>query len=143
MRLVARTLARVRDRSVACRLPADGGPASSSPRNTAATSSRLMERPGTGGSEAWMVTRVACALMSLILIGGSGLDVAETRGQEAQPSAQAGTISGVILDKRTGDPIADAGVEVVGQGKSTRTDLDGKYSIRIEPGTYEVRVFAA
>jgi outer membrane receptor protein involved in Fe transport len=63
--------------------------------------------------------------------------------QQAQPAAAAdGTIAGKVLDASTGDPIIEAGVEVVGRGKKVRTDLDGKYSITIAPGTYELRIFA-
>lgn len=59
----------------------------------------------------------------------------------AAPSTQ-GTVQGRVLDKSTGDPIIEAGVEVVQTGKRVRTDLDGKYSLRLPPGTYELRVFA-
>src|SRR5438093_1509844 len=55
---------------------------------------------------------------------------------------QTGTVSGQVLDKSTGEPLIDAGVEVVDTGKSARTDIDGKYVIRVPPGTYQVRVFA-
>jgi hypothetical protein len=89
-----------------------------------------------------MATRVACALLCIFVVG-LDWDVRGTGAQEGQGAAAPGTITGVVLDKRTGEPIVDAGVEVVGQGKSTRTDLDGKYAIKIAPGTYEVRVFAA
>jgi hypothetical protein len=63
--------------------------------------------------------------------------------QEVPPGAeQLGTISGQVLDKSTGEAVIDAGVEVVDAGKSTRTDIDGKYVIRIKPGSYQVRIFA-
>lgn len=64
---------------------------------------------------------------------------------QAQPSPPAadGTISGTVIDKGTGEPMIDAGVEVVGTQKRARTDLDGKYSIKIAPGTYQVRFFQA
>src|SRR5436853_6509715 len=65
------------------------------------------------------------------------------RAQETAPATeQLGTISGQVLDKSTGESIIDAGVEVVDAGKSARTDLDGKYTIRVKPGTYQVRIFA-
>jgi carboxypeptidase family protein/TonB-dependent receptor-like protein len=55
---------------------------------------------------------------------------------------ETGTITGTVLDKSSGDPIIEAGVEVVGTGKTVRTDLDGKYRIAVPPGNYEVRIFA-
>ena len=65
-------------------------------------------------------------------------------GQAQQPpaAAQPGTISGRITDKKTGNPVIEAGVEVMGTGKRTKTDIDGKYSIKVPPGTYELRIFA-
>jgi len=56
--------------------------------------------------------------------------------------AQDGTITGIVLDAGTGDPIIEAGVEVIGAGKTVRTDLDGKYTVAVPPGVYEVRIFA-
>ena len=88
-----------------------------------------------------MVDRLVRALLCALLACVSG--VREVRAQAEPAQAASGTITGVVLDKRTGEPIVDAGVEVVGQGMSTRTDLDGKYAIKIGAGTYEVRVFAA
>jgi hypothetical protein len=68
------------------------------------------------------------------------------RGQPQPPAVveaqQVGTVSGTVLDKSSGDPIIEAGVEVVGQGKTVRTDLDGKFSVKLPPGTYELRIFA-
>jgi len=61
----------------------------------------------------------------------------------AQEGGASGTISGVVLDKSTGDPVIDAGVELVGTAQKTRTDLDGKYTLKVPPGAYTVRVFAA
>jgi len=55
---------------------------------------------------------------------------------------EVGTISGTVLDRGSGDPVIEAGVEVVGAGKTVRTDLDGRYTIKLPPGTYQLRVFA-
>ncbi len=53
-----------------------------------------------------------------------------------------GTVSGVVLDKTTVDPIIEAGVEIVGQGKIVKTDLDGRFRVELPPGTYQLRIFA-
>ncbi len=58
------------------------------------------------------------------------------------PAGDVGTVSGIVIDKSSRDPIIEAGVEVVGHGKTVRTDLDGKYSLRLPPGTYELRIYA-
>jgi len=53
-----------------------------------------------------------------------------------------GTIQGSVLDVVTGDPVIDAGVELVGQKKTTRTDIDGRFTFKAAPGTYQVRIYA-
>ncbi len=61
------------------------------------------------------------------------------------PEASAGdtgSVSGKVIDKSTGDPVIEAGVEVVGTGKKTATDLDGRYKLDLPLGTYELRFFA-
>jgi len=58
------------------------------------------------------------------------------------PATAQGSIAGAILDVVTGDPIIDAGVELVGKKKSTRTDIDGKFGFKVPVGDYEIRVFA-
>jgi outer membrane receptor for ferrienterochelin and colicin len=68
--------------------------------------------------------------------------VAQEPAAPAAPAAETGTLAGVVLDKTTGEPIIEAGVEVVDRGKTVKTDLDGKYSLRLPPGTYQVRFFA-
>ena len=59
----------------------------------------------------------------------------------AQTPASVGTIAGQVIDASTGDPLIEAGVEVIGVTK-TKTDLDGRYSVKVPPGTYQVRFFA-
>jgi hypothetical protein len=59
-----------------------------------------------------------------------------------EPTGAVGTIAGQVIDASTGDPIIEAGVEVIGINKTIRTDLDGRYSVKVPPGTYQVRFFA-
>jgi len=49
-------------------------------------------------------------------------------------SAQSGTVTGNISDKD--GPLIGATVELLGEGKGTVTDLDGNFSIELEPGDY-------
>ncbi len=58
------------------------------------------------------------------------------------PDAPVGTIAGQVLDAANGDPIIEAGVEVIGVQKQIRTDLDGRFSVKVPAGTYQVRFFA-
>lgn len=84
--------------------------------------------------------RVTVAIAVLMVVALSAWPTL-VRGQ-APASAATGTIVGVVLDAASGDPIIEAGVEAVGAGLKTRTDLDGKYQIKAAPGTYELRIFA-
>jgi hypothetical protein len=90
-----------------------------------------------------MVGRCAVALVCLAVVMDFGPD---SRAEEpatappASPSAETGTVVGTVLDKTTGDPLIQAGVEVVGQPKHYETDMDGHFTLKLPPGTYEFRV---
>jgi hypothetical protein len=60
----------------------------------------------------------------------------------AQQVPATATIAGRVTDKVTGEPVIDAGVEVVGQNITARTDIDGRFTVKVRPGRYQVRVFA-
>ena len=56
-------------------------------------------------------------------------------------SAQNGTISGTVIDKDfNDDPVAFASIQVKGTTKGAQSDMDGKFSISIAPGTYTLLV---
>lgn len=54
--------------------------------------------------------------------------------------AQQGTISGVITDEAIGETLISAYVYVEGTDKVEATDFDGKYTIKIAPGIYTLKV---
>jgi len=60
----------------------------------------------------------------------------------AAAAASTGTITGIVVDASNQEPIIEAGVEVVGLGKKIRTGIDGDFTIKLPPGTYQLRVFA-
>jgi hypothetical protein len=92
--------------------------------------------------------RALIVLTVLIVLALSGRGRAEDAptGSEAAPAPAApgptGAIAGKVLDTATGEPIIDAGVEIVGSKRQTRTDVDGRFDFKVAPGTYELRVFA-
>lgn len=53
---------------------------------------------------------------------------------------QQGTIRGTVTQQEDGQPVFEAFVKIVGSETGTITDLDGKYSIDIEPGVYTVEI---
>ena len=54
--------------------------------------------------------------------------------------AQDGLLKGTISDKKSGDAIIGATIQVVGTSRGTATDIDGKYELRLHPGTYDFLV---
>jgi outer membrane receptor protein involved in Fe transport len=81
------------------------------------------------------IPRAVVYLSALLLAGVA-------HAQPAEPPAATGTIAGQVVDAASGDPIIEAGVEVIGVTKQIRTDLDGRYSVKVPAGTYSVRFFA-
>src|SRR6266496_2009576 len=55
--------------------------------------------------------------------------------------AQQGSVAGQVSDKSNQQPVAGAGVLVVGTSLQARTGREGRYSItNVPPGKYEVQV---
>lgn len=89
-----------------------------------------------------METRVLRGLL-LVFVFAWGAGASRALAQEAPVvQAETGTISGVVLDKGSAQPIIEAGVEVVGTGKKTATDLDGRFMLKVPVGVHELRIFA-
>ncbi len=78
----------------------------------------------------------------VLALGILTLTTARLAAEGPAPAAPRGVIAGKILDAATGDPIIEAGVEVVQTGQRVRTDLDGKFELKVAPGAYELRIFA-
>ncbi len=84
--------------------------------------------------------RLSRHALILILMTSPLLPAVAAAAQDAGP--RPGGISGTVLDEETGEPVIDAGVELVGRDERTRTDIDGRFRFVLPPGTYEIRVFA-
>jgi len=85
-----------------------------------------------------IVVGVACLVLAQAEWGRS------LHAQATVPTAgDTGTIAGTVLDKASGEPVIEAGVEVVDQKISVKTDLDGKYTLKLPPGQYQLRIGAA
>ncbi len=54
--------------------------------------------------------------------------------------AQTGTIRGKVIDDATGEELVGASVLVEGTTTGSTADLDGNYSIKLDPGTYNLRI---
>ena len=53
--------------------------------------------------------------------------------------AQQGSIRGTVSDKQTGETLIGANI-LIGEGKGTVTDFDGKFAIQAEDGRYDMKV---
>ncbi len=58
----------------------------------------------------------------------------------AEINAQNGIIRGYVFDEGTGESLMGVTIVVEGTTKGTVTDLDGKFNLPIEPGTYNLRL---
>lgn len=54
--------------------------------------------------------------------------------------SQTGTIRGKVIDDATGEELIGATVLVEGTSTGGTADLDGNYTIKVEPGTYKLRI---
>ncbi|MFZ6051907.1 TonB-dependent receptor [Halocola ammonii] len=54
--------------------------------------------------------------------------------------AQKGTINGTVIEDSNGQPIIGATVMIEGTSNGSYTDLDGNFSIKVEPGVYNLKV---
>jgi len=52
--------------------------------------------------------------------------------------AQKGTISGILLEKTSQLEVIGGNVIIAGTSVGTTTDIDGSYSLEVEPGTYNI-----
>ena len=83
---------------------------------------------------AW--TREWPCLLCIVLVG-LGVSATPTLAQDASPKA--GTIAGVVVDKKNGKSLPGANVSIKGTTTGTTTDVKGRYRLTgLEPGTYKV-----
>ena len=55
-------------------------------------------------------------------------------------TAMAGTLKGTITDKQTGEPLTGATVQVAGSTTGAVADVDGRYTLNVPDGTYDLTV---
>jgi len=57
--------------------------------------------------------------------------------------SEVGTLSGVVVDGRSGRPVAGAAVEVEGRsGPAAHSNTEGKFTVTLPPGTYQIKISA-
>ncbi|MGD9764527.1 MAG: TonB-dependent receptor [Candidatus Binatia bacterium] len=70
------------------------------------------------------------------------VETAPPAAGRAAPDAERAAIVGTVIDASTAYPVVGALIEVVGQKARAESDLDGKFRLRVPPGTYELRISA-
>jgi len=83
----------------------------------------------------------ATAILVLLLALLPAAALAQQAPDAGTGGAQ-GTIQGSVLDVVTGDPVIHAGDELIGQKRTARTDIDGRFTFKVAPGSYQVRIYA-
>jgi len=53
--------------------------------------------------------------------------------------SQQGTIRGTVIEDATGEPLFGVTVQIKGTTNGAVTDFDGKFQIKVEPGTYDLQ----
>lgn len=62
-------------------------------------------------------------------------------GQQISGSVESGRISGAVVDRENGRPVASAQVIIVGLPGGSESDLDGRFRTQVvNVGTYSLRV---
>ncbi|MEP7236169.1 MAG: carboxypeptidase-like regulatory domain-containing protein, partial [Ignavibacteriota bacterium] len=55
-------------------------------------------------------------------------------------SGQLVSVIGVVMDSRSGEKIIGAIIKVEGTSKGARTNLDGEFRLKVEEGTYSLKI---
>ncbi len=81
----------------------------------------------------------AIILVALMVVGLSSVAMANNPAESASAPAVSNTITGVVLDKTTGESLTGVEVRVEGTDLKTYTDFDGKFVFEnVKAGEYKV-----
>lgn len=89
-----------------------------------------------------MLGRALPLLFGILFLSVSSLTLVPHRSVYAQAQASDGKITGTILDNQTGEKLIGVSVAVEGTKKGARTNVDGKFTVTLTPGSYNLRVSA-
>jgi hypothetical protein len=85
--------------------------------------------------------RTKVLLLSVILLTAFSIGLSPTRAF-SQAQATTSKIAGTVLDEKTGEKLVGVTVAVQGTKKGARTNLEGKFIVTVDPGSYDIRVSA-
>lgn len=88
-----------------------------------------------------MKNTIISFLAGLILIASSAISYSNVITDPTNTTKNKATITGKVIDQKTGESLAGALVEIKGTDKKVYTDLEGNYSINnIDPGIYSIEI---
>ncbi len=82
--------------------------------------------------------RVVVLFVSLVAVLSSSAQSPSSEG--LADAGKQGTIAGTVFDANNGQPIRAAHVSIKGQALTLVTDTDGRFQVRVAPGTYSLVV---
>ena len=85
------------------------------------------------------IVRPVAALLAFMAIAPSGAPVALSAAAVTQ-GAQSVRVSGVVRDQQNALPLPGVPVSVAGTDLVVHTDVDGRYSLALAPGKYQLQV---
>lgn len=81
----------------------------------------------------WIHARRLLAAAALFVTAGAALSAQE-------PAPPTGTVSGRVIDGKTGEPLSEVGVQIVGLGRGAQTGIDGRFRFHGVPaGTLTIQ----
>lgn len=86
-----------------------------------------------------MLDRAKALLWSVLFFVASILHYSPTVAF-SQAQSVSSKISGTILDEKTGEKLIGVSVAVQGTKKGARTNVEGKFILTVEPGSYDLKV---
>lgn len=93
-----------------------------------------------------MPTRLRTAIILACLISGwllltplDSFTTVKARNFSQQDKQKLGKIVGLVVNLSTGEALSNAKIEVIEIGKTIASDLDGNFTLELEPGVYTLR----
>lgn len=83
---------------------------------------------------------LACIISTnLFLPALTGFSSVKAKNIYTQEKKKIGKLIGLVVNLSTGEVLSNVTVEIINTGQTINSDLDGNFSLDLEPGTYQIR----